>query len=164
MKSFTDLFIKRPVLGIVVNLVILIAGLQAVRTVSVRQYPRSDIAVVKGIKRSSELLEELESDFGSTLGIPNRVGAVVPRPQSGADSERVREHITERMPVNDREAEVLLHRFPIDDLIGVVMLEIQRVARLGATILDLGDVGEEFSHRGRLAQSAILTIGSEPMR
>ena len=44
---FTDLFIKRPVLAIVVNLVILIAGLQAIRTLSVRQYPRSDIAVVR---------------------------------------------------------------------------------------------------------------------
>src|SRR4030088_2377151 len=44
---FTDLFVKRPVLAIVVNLVILIAGLQAIRTLSVRQYPRSDIAVVQ---------------------------------------------------------------------------------------------------------------------
>src|SRR5512135_316935 len=43
---FTDLFIKRPVLAIVVNLVILIAGLQSIRSLSVRQYPRSDIAVV----------------------------------------------------------------------------------------------------------------------
>jgi multidrug efflux pump len=44
--KFTDLFIKRPVLAIVVNVVILIAGLQSIRTLSVRQYPRSDIAVV----------------------------------------------------------------------------------------------------------------------
>src|SRR3982750_4657795 len=44
---FTDLFVKRPVLAIVVNLVILIAGLQAIRALSVRQYPRSAIAVVK---------------------------------------------------------------------------------------------------------------------
>src|SRR5260370_7275163 len=44
--KLTDLFIKRPVLAIVVNLVILIAGLQAIRSLSVRQYPRSDIAVV----------------------------------------------------------------------------------------------------------------------
>jgi len=44
---FTDLFVKRPVLAIVVNLVILIAGLQAIRSLSVRQYPRSDIAVVQ---------------------------------------------------------------------------------------------------------------------
>src|SRR3954466_3301781 len=44
---FTDLFIKRPVLAIVVSLVILIAGLHAIRSLSVRQYPRSDIAVVQ---------------------------------------------------------------------------------------------------------------------
>ena len=45
--KFTDLFIKRPVLSIVVSLVILIAGLQSIRSLSVRQYPRSDIAVVR---------------------------------------------------------------------------------------------------------------------
>jgi len=45
--KLTDLFIKRPVLAVVVNLVILIAGLQSIRSLSVRQYPRSDIAVVK---------------------------------------------------------------------------------------------------------------------
>jgi multidrug efflux pump len=45
--KFTDLFVKRPVLAIVVNLVILIAGVQAIRALSVRQYPRSDIAVVQ---------------------------------------------------------------------------------------------------------------------
>jgi len=44
---FTDLFIKRPVLAIVVSLVIFIAGLQAIRSLSVRQYPRSDIAIVR---------------------------------------------------------------------------------------------------------------------
>jgi len=46
MRSFTDLFIRRPVLAVVVNLVILIAGIQAIRTLSVRQYPRSDNAAV----------------------------------------------------------------------------------------------------------------------
>src|SRR5436305_1998881 len=45
--KLTDLFVKRPVLAIVVNLVILIAGLQAIRALGVRQYPRSDIAVVR---------------------------------------------------------------------------------------------------------------------
>ena len=45
--KFTDTFVKRPVLAIVVNLVILIAGLQSIRSLSVRQYPRSDIAVVR---------------------------------------------------------------------------------------------------------------------
>jgi multidrug efflux pump len=44
---FTDLFIRRPVLSIVVSLVILISGLQSIRSLSVRQYPRSDIAVIR---------------------------------------------------------------------------------------------------------------------
>src|SRR5215207_9790576 len=43
---FTDIFVKRPVLAIVVSLVILIAGLQSIRSLSVRQYPRSDVAVI----------------------------------------------------------------------------------------------------------------------
>ncbi len=43
----TDLFVKRPVLAIVVSLIILIAGLQSIRALSVRQYPRSDIAIVR---------------------------------------------------------------------------------------------------------------------
>src|SRR5579885_298629 len=45
--KITDLFVRRPVLAICVNLVILIAGLQAIRSLSVRQYPRSDIAEVQ---------------------------------------------------------------------------------------------------------------------
>jgi multidrug efflux pump len=44
--KLTDIFVKRPVLAIVVNLVILIAGLWSIRSLSVRQYPRSDIAVI----------------------------------------------------------------------------------------------------------------------
>ena len=44
--KFTDIFIRRPVLALVVNLLIIIAGLQAVFSLSVRQYPRSDNAMV----------------------------------------------------------------------------------------------------------------------
>ncbi len=44
--KFTDIFIRRPVLALVVNLVIIIAGLQAINSLNVRQYPRSDNAVV----------------------------------------------------------------------------------------------------------------------
>jgi multidrug efflux pump len=44
--KFTDLFIRRPVLSLVISLVIIIAGLQAIRTVNVRQYPRSENASV----------------------------------------------------------------------------------------------------------------------
>jgi multidrug efflux pump len=58
MKSFTDLFIKRPVLAMVVSFVILIAGSKALLPIlfpsmkglgglNVRQYPRSDIASIQ---------------------------------------------------------------------------------------------------------------------
>ena len=44
--NFTDLFIRRPVLAIVVNLLIVIAGVQAIRSLNVRQYPRSENAAI----------------------------------------------------------------------------------------------------------------------
>ena len=45
-KSFTDLFIRKPVIALVVNLVILIVGVVAYFNLNTRQYPRSDAAVV----------------------------------------------------------------------------------------------------------------------
>ena len=44
--KLTDLFIRRPVIAIVVNLVIVIAGLQAIRSLNVRQYPRNENAAI----------------------------------------------------------------------------------------------------------------------
>lgn len=43
---FTDLFIKRPVVSIVVSILILIAGFQAATNLTVRQYPKSDVSVI----------------------------------------------------------------------------------------------------------------------
>ena len=44
--KFTDIFIRRPVLAVVINLIIVIAGLQAFGSLNVRQFPRSDNAAV----------------------------------------------------------------------------------------------------------------------
>ncbi|GAB6906208.1 efflux RND transporter permease subunit [Desulfosarcina cetonica] len=44
--KLTDPFIRRPVLALVVNLVIIIAGLQAIKSLNVRQYPRNENSVV----------------------------------------------------------------------------------------------------------------------
>ena len=44
--AFTDIFIRRPVLALVINLLILLGGLVAIRVLTVRQYPRSDVAVI----------------------------------------------------------------------------------------------------------------------
>lgn len=44
--KFTDIFIRRPVLALVISLLIIISGVQAIRSLNVRQFPRSDNAVV----------------------------------------------------------------------------------------------------------------------
>ncbi|MEE9343174.1 MAG: efflux RND transporter permease subunit [Gammaproteobacteria bacterium] len=44
--KFTDLFIHRPVLATVISLLIIVAGIQAIFSLNVRQYPRSDNSVV----------------------------------------------------------------------------------------------------------------------
>ena len=44
--NFTDLFIRRPVLALVISLLIIIGGLQAIRSLNVRQYPISENASV----------------------------------------------------------------------------------------------------------------------
>jgi multidrug efflux pump len=44
--KWTDIFIQRPVLAISVNLLILLLGIQSIRQLNVRQYPRSDSAAV----------------------------------------------------------------------------------------------------------------------
>jgi multidrug efflux pump len=40
MRSLTDIFIRKPVLALVVNLIILAVGWRAIQTLPVRQYPR----------------------------------------------------------------------------------------------------------------------------
>jgi multidrug efflux pump len=42
----TDIFVRRPVLSVVVNLIIVIAGVQAIRSLNVRQYPRLESATI----------------------------------------------------------------------------------------------------------------------
>jgi len=44
--KLTDLFIRRPVVALVVNLLIVIAGVQAIRRLNVRQYPKSENAAI----------------------------------------------------------------------------------------------------------------------
>ncbi len=46
MKSFTDIFIKHPVLAIVVNLVIVLVGWRALTTLPVQQYPQIESSSV----------------------------------------------------------------------------------------------------------------------
>src|SRR6202035_2345321 len=44
--NFTDLFIKRPVLAVVISLLILVLGLRSVGSLPVNQYPHTENAIV----------------------------------------------------------------------------------------------------------------------
>ncbi len=44
--NFTDIFIKKPVLAIVVSLLILVLGLRSISDLTIRQYPKTENAVV----------------------------------------------------------------------------------------------------------------------
>ena len=46
MRSFTDIFIKHPVLAVVVNLVVLLAGWRAMTTLPLQQYPKIESSSV----------------------------------------------------------------------------------------------------------------------
>jgi multidrug efflux pump len=46
MRSFTDIFIKHPVLAVVVNLVLVLVGWRALTTLPVQQYPKIDSSSV----------------------------------------------------------------------------------------------------------------------
>src|SRR6516164_10808240 len=46
MANFTDIFIRKPVLAITISLLILVLGARAVTGLQVRQYPRTENAVV----------------------------------------------------------------------------------------------------------------------
>jgi multidrug efflux pump len=78
VRTFTDLFIERPVLAIVINLLIVIAGLTAWNSLSVRQYPLSENASVQistvYVGASAELVRgfittPLERAIGAAEGI-----------------------------------------------------------------------------------------------
>ena len=45
-RSFTDLFIRRPILSVVVSLLILLVGLAALFSLPIRQYPKMESATI----------------------------------------------------------------------------------------------------------------------
>ncbi|GGB91351.1 acriflavine resistance protein B [Marinobacterium zhoushanense] len=78
MKAFTDIFVRRPVLAIVVSVVIIIAGVQSWWSLSVRQYPQSENASITVttpyIGASAEVVKgfvttEIERAIGAVQGV-----------------------------------------------------------------------------------------------
>ncbi len=58
------------------------------------------VAIVEGIKRRAEFFHELKGHPHPLLGHGDGIGAVLPRPDSGANAEHVRAQAAEGMPVS----------------------------------------------------------------
>lgn len=106
---------------------------------------------MEGIERCPQLLDELEGDLHAINGILQRIAAVIPRPNSGARTERIGTGSAERMPINHAEAKMLLHGLPFDHFVWVVPAKCQRITRLGAFVFNLANIGErahDFFQKG----------------
>ena len=97
---------------------------------------RRNVAVMKGIERRAEFFNELERDPRAIFGIGHRIGAIVPRPDRRAHPERIGERVAERVPIDDRKAQMLPHGFAFDDFGGVVMFEGQWVSGFRSFVFD----------------------------
>ena len=76
--QFTDLFVRKPVLATVVNLMILLLGVMAYQQLTVRQYPVSESAIITVntvyVGAAAELVQgfvtiPLEREIASAEGI-----------------------------------------------------------------------------------------------
>ena len=104
----------------------------------------SHIPIVKGVIRSPKFFHELESDPSPILSVLHRIGAIVPRSQGSAHTERVGQWVAESMPINHGEPQVVLHRLPFHLLILVVVFEGQWVLGIRTFVGDLFDFRKGF--------------------
>ena len=123
----------------------------------------ANVSVVEGVEGCADLLEKLERRASLALGVLDGAGAVVPGADGRPRAEWVGEWIAERVPINDREPQVLFQGPPAEHLVRVVVLEFQRVARLRAAILNRGDAGKELRHR-RVPSKWFKMVGSSGVR
>ena len=100
------------------------------------------VAVVERVVGGLQFFEQFERHAGTILGILDAVGAVVPGADGGAGAERIGAGAAEGVPVDDREPQVVPHRFAFDHLLGVVPAEGERIVAVGAFVLDWLDVVE----------------------
>ena len=123
------------------------------------------VTVVERVEGRAEFLEELERDADARLRHFQRVGAVFPGPHGCARAEHIGQLAPDGVPVGDGKAQVVFHRLAFDQLLGIVMLESQRVFRGWPFELNLGNAREEFSglffHDGKQFSGARLMMDLE---
>ena len=101
----------------------------------------------ESIKRRAQFLDELKRHARAVLRVADGIGAVVPRALHRARAKRIAARAAKGVPVNHRKTQMLAHRFAVDDFIGVVMLERQRIFGTRTFVVDCGYVFECLNHK-----------------
>src|SRR4051794_22655846 len=171
MKSFTDLFIKRPVLALVVSFVILIAGLQAMKTINVRQYPRSDIAAITVSTVYVGADAELVRGF-STAALERAIAAGDGIDYIQSQSKQGQSQITVRLKLNydanralsdiSSKVDAIRRDLPPESEIPVIesqSAETQRAAAYLSFTSDILQPNEVTDYLVRLVQPRLTAVG-----
>jgi len=102
----------------------------------------SNNPVMESVKGSAEFLDKFKSYASAVFGILDGRSPVVPWSEHGSGAEWVTTRAAKGVPVNDGKPEVIAHRFALDEFVGIVVFEGERVFRLRAFVRDLADIGE----------------------
>jgi len=94
------------------------------------------------VKGDAQFLEKLESHADSILSVFDGISAIFPWSDRSTDTERVIALSAERMPVDYTEPQMILHCLPFNQGVFVVIAKRQRVARMGAFVIDTGYLGK----------------------
>ena len=101
-----------------------------------------NVPIVEAIVVNLVLIEELEEYRNPLERVVERLAAVIPRHQGRAHSKGISQPIAHAMPVGGTEAQVILHTFPGDLLVGIVMTECERIVRIRPFVFYFWDVWE----------------------
>src|SRR5947209_3344334 len=125
--NFTDIFIRRPVLALVVSLLILLIGLKCMLGLQIRQYPRlynttitvttvyPGASVRSGAAGAPALVDRRRPRLGRYSRRPDLRDAAVARPGPDGGARHLRlgrrgGDPRQQLPVGARPGEGLLHR------------------------------------------------------
>ena len=105
-----------------------------------------DVPIVETIEGRAEFFHELDEHPRAVLRIGHIIIGRLPRPHCRAGAEGVIARAAHGVPIGDAEAQVVLHGFALDYLVGVVMLEGQRIFGIRPFVFNRLNVREKFSH------------------
>ena len=97
---------------------------------------------MEGVERVAEFFHKLERHADAVLSVFDRVRPVFPGADGATGAKGIGASAAERVPIDDAEPEVVLHRLAADLFVGVVMMERERVLGIGTFVADAFNLRE----------------------